>query len=89
MTIVEQLEICSRQYKRWKLLALGSNSLPEIKRCLGKALFWLELQSAFLALWSIEQIRGNEPAVREKLIKARANLSKKLADYAKETLKEL
>lgn len=88
-SVNRQLDLCGRQYKQWKVLALGAKDMPEVKRCLDKALFWMELQSAFLALWSVEQAKGQEPSMRENLIKARANLSKKLADYAKETLNEL
>jgi len=88
-SISRQLDLCSNQYRRWKLLALDARELPEVKKCLGKALFWMELQSAFLALWSVEQVRGREPGVRDKLIVARANLSKRLADYAKQTLDEI
>jgi hypothetical protein len=88
MSINRQLELCSRQYKQWKTFALDAKDLGEVKQCLGKALFWLELQSAFLALWSVEQVRGKDPKARNMLIKARANLSKRLADYAKQTLNE-
>jgi len=83
------MNLCGKQYNQWKVLALGAKDIGEVKQYLGKALFWLELQSAFLALWSVEQVRGKEPAMRDTLIKARANLSKRLADYAKETLNEL
>jgi hypothetical protein len=89
MSIERQLNLCSRQYGQWKTLALKAKDIGEVKKCLGKALFWMELQSAFLALWSVEQVHGKNPVVGDKLIIARANLSKKLADYAKETLNEI
>lgn len=89
MSIEQQLDLCSRQYKRWKELALKANDIMEIKQCLEKAMFWLELNSAFMTLWSIEQVRGEDPTVQENISKAKANLSRKLADYAKDILDEI
>lgn len=89
MPIETQLALCSKQYNRWKKLALASKNLEDIKVCLEKAMFWLELQTAFVALWSIEQARGEDPTVKRNLITAKTNLSKKLADYADKTLDEL
>lgn len=89
MTIETQLTTCSEQYSRWKKMALDAQTLPEMKECLGKALFWMELQTAFVTLWSIEQTRGQDPTVKRQLIIAKTNLSKKLADYAQKTLEEI
>jgi hypothetical protein len=89
MTIEKQIQTCSDQYKRWKELALGADSIAEVKRCLEKALFWMELQTAFVALWSVETSSGSDPSVRRRLVVAKSNLSKKLADYAEQTLKEM
>jgi len=89
MAIQDQIATCSRQYTRWKELALDAKTMPELQMCLKKAMFWMELQTAFVALWSVEQARGNDPEVREKIIMAKSNLSKKLADYAQEVLDEI
>jgi hypothetical protein len=89
MSIETQLNLCGKQYGQWKALALKAKDVAEVKKCLGKALFWMELQSAFMALWSMEQIHGKNPQFGNKLIIARANLSKRLADYAKETLEDI
>jgi len=56
---------------------------------LGRAFFWLELQTAFIALFAIEKTNGDDPKAELKLISAKANVSKKLAEYAKEILNEL
>ncbi len=88
MNLQEQLELCAYYYKKWKKLANSSKSLEEAKKFMKKAFFWLELQSAYLALWSIENLKGKDQKVREKLIIAKANLAKKLADYAEEILRE-
>lgn len=88
MPIEQQISLCSKQYNKWKQLALASQSLSEVKRCLEKALFWLELQTAFVALWSVERARGSNPVVKRRLITAKTNLSKKLADYADKIIKE-
>lgn len=89
MPIETQIATCSGQYSKWKRLALDAQSLPEVKECLNKALFWLELQTAFVALWNIEQTRGQDPTVKRQLIVAKTNLSKRLADYAQKTLDEI
>lgn len=89
MPIDTQLSTCAEQYSRWKKLALDARTLPEMKECLNKALFWLELHTAFVALWSIEQTRGRDPTVKRHLITAKANLSKKLTEYAQKSLDEL
>jgi hypothetical protein len=89
MTIQKQIETCSEQYKRWKVLALDAESIAEVKRCLEKAMFWMELQTAFVALWSVETSSGSDPRVKHKLMLAKSNLSRKLADYAEKTLKEI
>lgn len=89
MPIEQQIALCSKQYSKWKGLALAAQALPEVKECLEKAMFWMELQTAFVALWSVEQARGNDPAVRRNLIIAKSNLSKKLADYAEKSLNEI
>lgn len=89
MPIHEQLATCAEQYSRWKRLALDAQSLPAVKECLEKAMFWMELQSSFVALWSVERSMGNDPSVKRKLIVAKSNLSRKLADYAQKTLDEI
>jgi hypothetical protein len=89
MPIDQQIALCSKQYGKWKRLALASQDMPEVKECLEKAMFWMELQTAFVALWSVEQARGSDPAVKRNLIIAKSNLSRKLADYAEKSLNEI
>lgn len=89
MGVKEQMATCSRQYTRWKQLAFEAETIPELKRCLSKAMFWMELHTAFMTLWSVEQIKGDDPEVKDKLILAKTNLSKKLADYAQNVLDEI
>jgi hypothetical protein len=54
-----------------------------------KAFFWLELQTAFLILFSVEQTKGKDSKVKRSILMAKANLSRRLADYAKQTLDEI
>ena len=89
MGVKEQMATCSRQYTKWKELALEADTMPELKMCLKKAMFWMELHTAFVALWSIEQTRGEDPEVKNRLIMAKSNLSKRLADYAQDILNEI
>jgi hypothetical protein len=89
MGVKDQMATCSRQYSKWKELALDAETIPELKMCLRKAMFWMELHTAFMALWSIEQVRGDDSDTKKKLIIAKSNLSKRLADYAENILDEI
>jgi hypothetical protein len=89
MKIENQIKLCSENYQKWKSLALSAHSIEQAKKFLEKAFFWLELQTAFITLFSIEQARGSDPEVKQKLITAKANLSKKLTDYAQKILDEI
>jgi hypothetical protein len=89
MLLQDQVQKCSNHYQKWKDLALNSLDPKESKRCMEKAFFWLELQTAFITLFAIEQTKGKDVRIKRKLIEAKTNLSKKLADYAKQTLDEM
>jgi len=89
MTLQNQITTCSFHYQKWKNLALATVDPKEANRCMKKAFFWIELQSAFIALFAIEQTKGNDPNTKRQLITAKTNLSKRLADYASEILNEL
>lgn len=89
MKFEHQLKLCSENYQKWKSLALSANSIEQAKKFLEKAFFWLELQAAFITLFSIEQAKGNDPEIKKKLITAKSNLSKKLTEYAKSVLDEI
>ena len=89
MMIQDQIEKCSSHYQKWRDLALNSLDPKESKRCMEKAFFWVELQTAFITLFTIEQTKGKDPMVKRKILMAKANLSRRLADYAQETLNEI
>ena len=89
MAIEDQIALCSEHFSKWKSMALSAEDANEAKRCMEKAFFWLELQSAFIALNAVEQTRGSDAQVKEKILHAKSNLTRKLVDYADETLKEL
>ena len=89
MPIEDQITTCSHHYQKWKNQALITNDIYEAKKAFNRAFFWLELQTAFLTLHAVEQTRGSDREVKKKLIQAKTNLSKKLAEYAKEILNEI
>jgi len=89
MSFEDQLEICSFHYNKWKNAALAASNKDEVKKNLEKAFFWLELQTAFIALDSVEKYQGKDPKVKNKLLIAKTNLSKKLANYANGILDEM
>lgn len=85
MNLNQRLAVCAEHYKKWKNLALATRNPKALER----AFFWLELHSAFIILHAIEQVGKNDREIVKKLIAAKANLSKRLAEYAKEILSEL
>lgn len=89
MPLEEQIELCSKHFQKWKSLALSNTDSEKTRRYMEKAFFWLELQTAFTTLFVIEQTKGNDPETKRKLLIAKSNLSKKLADYADNTLNEI
>ena len=89
MSLETQIELCSENYQKWKNLALNATDLIKSRKYLEKAFFWLELQSAFIVLWSVEKSNSKDKDATRKLIIAKTNLSKKLADYANQTLNEM
>ena len=92
MTLESQLELCAEHYKEWKqkaFEAIDAKNLPEGKKALERAFFWLELHSAFIMLNAVEQTNGKDPKVRNKILIAKAHLSKKLANYANEVLEDI
>jgi len=89
MNLQNQIATCSYHYQKWKNLALATVDAKEANRCMKKAFFWLELQSAFITLFAVEQTKGKDTRVKRQLLIAKTNLSKRLADYASEILNEL
>jgi hypothetical protein len=89
MNLKEKLELCSKNYKRWRNRVFSAQDLNEAKRAAEKAFFWLELSSAFIWLWNIERLKGNNPKTLEKIVIAKTNLSKKLVEYMEKILEEI
>jgi len=89
MDVKSQASTCSEHYNKWKSLALSSRTPEDSRKCLEKAFFWLELQTAFLVLFALEKTRGSDSNAKEKIMLAKARLCKKLAEYAKQTLNEI
>jgi len=82
MNLRQQLEICYRNYKKWRDLAFSLNGLKS-KEAMERAFFWLEMHSAFFAIGTIERagIRSKEDL--EKLIQLKSKLIERLSEYAK------
>jgi hypothetical protein len=89
MSFEDQLGICSFHYNKWKDAALAAKDKEQMRKNLEKAFFWLELQTAFIALDSVEKVQGKDPKVKNKILIAKTNLSKKLATYANQVLDEM
>jgi len=89
MALESQVAMCSQHYQKWKGMALAATDMQEAQRCLDKAFFWLELQTAFITLFAAEKANGKNPEVEQKIFAAKANLTRKLANYCDETLREL
>ena len=89
MSMETQITTCNEHYQMWKDKALFTNDISEARKAVERAFFWMELRSAFLFLMAVEKTNGNDSETKEKLIKAKINLSRKLSEYAQELLNEL
>ncbi|MCD6402943.1 MAG: hypothetical protein J7K98_01285 [Candidatus Aenigmarchaeota archaeon] len=85
----EIIEICTSHYNYWKKKAIDESDPVERKKAIERAFFWLETQTSFLILWAIENSKIEDETVKKRVMKARANLSKKLIEYAENVLKDL
>jgi hypothetical protein len=84
MDIREQLEICYRNYKKWKEKALFSSD-KDAKEAIERAFFWLEMHSAFFAVGVLEKSENSKEGL-QKILAMKMKLLEKLCEYAK-TLK--
>jgi len=82
MEIKQQLEICYRNYKKWKELAF-SLSGKESQKAMERAFFWLEMHSAFFAVGTLENSRKMNKEDVLRLIQLKSKLVERLAEYAK------
>ena len=87
--IATVMRICGSHYNYWKERALNETDPVERKKAIERAFFWLETQASFVTLWALENSKQGDAELQRKLLKARANLSKKLLEYAQSILKEL
>lgn len=89
MSIETQIATCTEHYQMWKDKALFTNDIYEAKKAVERAFFWMELRSAFLFLLAVEKTKGNDSETRNKLIRAKINLSKKLTEHLREMINEI
>ena len=82
------VDICSPHYIEWKEKALNSETNQEMKDCLNRAFFWLELQNNLLILWTIENTNSNDPVVKKQVLKAKENINQKIAEYTDDLVKK-
>ncbi len=87
MPVDTQIATCTEHYQMWKDKALFTNDIYSAKKALERAFFWMELRSAFIFLHTIEQTNGSNQETKQKLIKAKINLSRKLTSYANDLLR--
>ena len=88
MNLKEQLEICYRNYKRWKELAFSLSGI-ESQKAMERAFFWLEIHSAFFAVGTLEKTRKMSKDDKARLIQLKAKLIERLAEYAKTLIDDL
>lgn len=89
MTIETQIATSGEHFQMWKDKALFTNDIYEAKKALERAFFWMELRSAFIFLHTIEKTSGNDRETKDKILKAKINMSRKLSAYAKTLLDEV
>jgi hypothetical protein len=87
MDLKQQLEICYRNYKKWKELAFSLNGI-ESQKAMERAFFWLEMHSAFFAIGTIEKVRKMSKEDVWRLIQLKSKLVERLSEYAKTLIED-
>ena len=87
MELRQQLEICYKNYKKWKELAFSLSGI-ESKKALERAFFWLEMHSALYAIGIIENSKNMSKDEIRKLVSIKMNIIEKLSDYAKTLIED-
>jgi hypothetical protein len=87
MDLKQQLEICYRNYKKWKELAFSLNGI-ESQKAMERAFFWLEMHSAFFAIGTIEKVRKTNKEDILRLIQLKSKLVERLSEYAKTLIED-
>jgi hypothetical protein len=87
LDLKQQLEICYRNYKKWKELAFSSDGI-ESKKAMERAFFWLEMHSAFFAVGTLEKSKNMDKEDMLKLIQLKSKLVERLAEYAKTLIED-
>ena len=82
MELKQQLEICYKNYKKWKELAFSLSGI-ESRKAMERAFFWLEMHSAFFAIGTLENTKVLSKEDVHKLIQLKSKLVEKLGEYAK------
>ena len=78
----QQLEICYKNYKKWKELAFSLNGI-ESQKAIERAFFWLEMHSAFFAVGTLEKTRKMNKDEVVRLIEIKSKLIERFVEYAK------
>jgi len=87
MSLKEQLEMCYKNYKKWKELAFSLDG-TESQKAMERAFFWLEMHSAFFAVGILEKTRKMSKDDAIKLIQLKSKLIERLVEYAKTLIEE-
>jgi hypothetical protein len=87
MDLKQQLEICYRNYKKWKELAFSLSGV-ESQKAMERAFFWLEMHSAFFAIGTLEKTKKMSKEDVFKLIQLKSKLIERLSEYAKTLIED-
>lgn len=74
--------MCTKNHARWKRMASFARTREERDRYIERSIFWLEMQTALVSLWAVEQ-KSNDVESRKILTEAKSNLLVKIANYGK------
>jgi len=86
MDLKRQLEICYKNYKKWKELAFSLSGI-ESQKAMERAFFWLEMHSAFFAVGALEKTRKDRNDIT-RLIQLKSKLIERLVEYARTLIED-
>lgn len=88
MNLQRHISMCTRHHAKWKRMVDFARSEEDRKKYTERAIFWLEMQTALVSLWAVEQ-KAEDSEARRKLVEAKSNLFVKLASYGRDIADEM
>lgn len=82
MDLQKQISMCARHHAKWRRAASFARDTAQRKKYLERAVFWMEMQTDLVSVWS-EEKKDPTPNTRRKLMETKSSISSRLASYGR------